>query len=111
LIGQSHALDLILTGRGVAGEEARTMGLVNRLTPPGKALETALALAAQLARFPQQCMRSDRLSLYEQLSLDWDAALRNETRRGLNVIASGETMEGAHRFAAGYGRHGEMEDI
>jgi enoyl-CoA hydratase len=111
LIGHSHALDLILTGRGVSGEEARTMGLVNRLCKPGQALENALELAAQLARFPQRCMRSDRLSSYQQWHLSIHDALLQETRLGLQVINSGETREGAARFSSGAGRHGDFENI
>jgi len=107
LIGQSNALDLILTGRGVSGEEALRMGLANRLTDPGHALDGARELARALAVFPQRCMRSDRLSVYEQWSLDWEAATRNEFRRGSEVVASGETVEGASRFSSGAGRHGE----
>ena len=111
LIGMSHAMDLILSGRGVSGEEARQMGLANRLTPPGQALDGALELAEQLCRFPQMCMRNDRLSAYEQWPMSLHDALLNETRLGLQVIRSGETREGASRFAAGAGRHGDFQDI
>jgi enoyl-CoA hydratase len=108
LIGHSHAMDLILTGRGVSGEEARMMGLANRVVPPGRALEAALVLAEQLAHFPQLCLRSDRASALAQWDLPEAEALRGETRRGLEVIRSGETVEGAGRFSAGAGRHGEI---
>ncbi len=109
LIGQSHAMDMILTGRGVSGEEARMMGLANRLVAPGKALEEAIELSEKLSRFPQLCMRGDRLSAYRQWSLGLEEALAEETRIGLEVIASGETLEGAQRFASGAGRHGAFE--
>ncbi len=101
LIGQSQALDLILTGRGVSGEEALRMGLVNRLVESGRALDGALELARTLADFPQICMRSDRLSSYEQWSLSTEQAIRNEYRRGFEVLRSGESSGGC---AAIYGR-------
>ena len=111
MLGHSHALDLILTGRGVSGDEALRMGLANRLVEPGQALSQALELADQLAQFPQRCLRGDRLSSYRQWDLDLDAALMEESRIGLEVIRSGETLEGARRFAGGKGRHGSFEDI
>ncbi len=106
LIGHSNALDLILTGRGVEGAEALRMGLVNRLVDAGRALDAALELAREIALLPQTCLRSDRLSAYEQWSLPLDQAIQNEYRRGAQVIESGETLEGARRFAGGAGRHG-----
>lgn len=111
LLGHSHALDLILTGRGVSGEEARMMGLANRLTEPGGALSGALELAAQLSRFPQRCLRNDRMSSYRQWPLSLDDALAEETRLGREVIKSGETREGATRFAEGAGRHGDFSNL
>ena len=109
LVGMSHALDLILTGRGVSGDEALRIGLANRIVEPGAALDAARELAQQLARFPQRCLRGDRRSAYEQWNLDLPAALANESRIGMDVIASGETREGATRFAKGAGRHGRSE--
>lgn len=108
LLGHSHALDLILTGRGVSGDEALRMGLANRLVEPGEALPAAIELAKQLAGFPQRCLRSDRLSSYEQWGMEMDEALLNEYRHGSATIASGETREGAARFARGEGRHGQF---
>ncbi len=109
LIGQSHAMDMILTGRGVSGEEALSMGLVNRLVEPGEAFAAALELASSIAKFPPRCMRSDRLSSLTQWSVGLDTALLAETRLGLEVIRSGETQEGAKRFARGSGRHGSFD--
>ena len=110
MLGHSHALDLILTGRGVSGDEAQRMGLANRLVEPGAALAEALRLAKELAAFPQRCLRADRLSSYRQWSLPIEEALLEETRLGVEVIRSGETREGAARFARGAGRHGRFGD-
>lgn len=106
MIGQSHALDLILTGRGVSGDEALRMGVANRLVEPGKALDAALQLAHTLAEFPQQGLRGDRMSVYQQWPLSWQDACRNELRIGLGALDSGEAVSGAARFASGAGRHG-----
>ena len=109
LIGQSRAMDLILTGRPVKADEALAMGLANRVVPSGQARSAALALAQQLAAFPQACLRNDRRSVISQWSLPEDEAIADEMRGGLGVIDSGETISGAARFAAGQGKHGRFE--
>lgn len=107
LIGHGRAMDLILTGRSVAAEEALHMGLINRCVPDGEALAAAMALAQQLASFPQTAMRHDRLSVIEQWSLSEDEAIANEIAHGLATIGSGETAAGARTFGGGAGRHGK----
>jgi enoyl-CoA hydratase len=107
LIGQSHALDLILTGRPVGAIEALRMGLANRISEAGNSLEEAVALAGQLAAFPQTCLREDRLSAYEQHTLPLPAAIANEWQHGLVSLAT-DTAEGAARFVAGAGRAGRF---
>ncbi|MEA2168848.1 MAG: enoyl-CoA hydratase [Solirubrobacteraceae bacterium] len=104
LIGMSHALDLILTGRGVGAEEAQRMGLANRVVPDGESRAAAEELAHQLARFPQVTMRGDRLSALEQDGLPEQAAIANEWQHGTASLQT--ALEGAGRFAAGEGRHG-----
>lgn len=111
LIGQSRALDMILTGRAVDAQEALTMGLVNRVVAKGKAREAAEDLACEIARMPQSCLRSDRSSVYEQHGLAMDAALARECELGLGTLKSGESREGAMRFAQGRGRGGRFDDL
>ena len=108
VVGQGVALDMILTGRPVGAEEALRIGLANRVVPDGQARPAAEALAAEISRFPQRCVRADRRSAFESFTLDEREALANELRHGLEVIRSGETLEGAARFAAGAGRHGSF---
>ena len=108
LIGMSRALDLILTGRAVDAQEAYAMGLANRVVPAGQSLAEAKKLALQIAAFPQQCMRNDRASAYEQWGMTQDAAIANEFERGLATLKSGESLSGATRFAGGDGRHGKF---
>lgn len=111
LIGQSNALDMILTGRAVGAEEAKVMGLANRVVPTGTSREEAIAIARQLCQFPQVCMANDRRSVYEQWDLSFDEAMVNEARLGRNTFRSGETTEGAKRFAVGRGRGGSFDDL
>jgi enoyl-CoA hydratase len=108
LIGHSHALDLILTGRGVSGEEALRMGLANRLVPRGRALPEAISLAREIAGRPQAALRSDRLSSYEQWSLGLTDALAREYHHGMATLATGEMFGGLDRYASGDWRKGEQ---
>ncbi len=108
MLGHSHALDLILTGRGVSGEEALRMGLANRLVAPGSALHAALRLAHEIAALPQAALRSDRLSSYQQWSMDLATALTNETDHGMRTLATGELRSGLERYASGRWRSGDL---
>ena len=110
LIGQSRALDMILTGREVSAREAFDWGLANRLVPEGQALDEAKKLAELLIKFPQACLRSDRRSAYEQWDLAFTDALENEARRGAPALEA-EARKGAARFAAGKGRGGDFGNI
>jgi enoyl-CoA hydratase len=109
LLGLGRALDLILTGRPVGAAEAHAIGLVDRVVEDGASRAAAQELAAEIARFPQLCMRSDRLSAYEQVGVPLEEALRRETVRGGAVLASGESRAGAVRFRGGEGRHGRFD--
>jgi enoyl-CoA hydratase len=106
VIGLGRALDLILTGRPLPAAEAFQMGLVSRLVKPGDAREEAELLARQIAAFPQVCMRSDRASALESLSLDLDAAMVNEFTHGMATLADPGVVEGVSRFRGGAGRGG-----
>jgi enoyl-CoA hydratase len=107
LIGQSRAMDLILTGRPVDAREAREIGLANRVVPDGESRLAAEALAAELARFPQACLREDRLSALEQWGLPEDQAIANELEHGIRSLA--EVQAGVERFRSGAGRGGSFE--
>jgi enoyl-CoA hydratase len=108
IIGLGRALDLILTGRPVGAEEALAMGFANRLVAPGAARAAAEQLAAEIAAFPQGCMRSDRRSVYEGFGADQPTALATEFANGLDSVRS-EGLAGAARFARGDGRHGRFD--
>ncbi|MBM9507068.1 crotonase/enoyl-CoA hydratase family protein [Actinacidiphila acididurans] len=108
LIGAGRAMDLILTGRPVDAAEALAIGLVDRVVPRGTARAAAERLAAEIAAFPQTCVRHDRLSLLEQEGLDEAAALAVELAHGRVSLA--EAAEGAARFASGAGRHGSFDE-
>lgn len=109
LVGQSIAMDMILTGRPVKADEALRVGLANRVVPKGRARQEAEALAKEIARVPQICMREDRASALEQWGMSLDAALANELEHGKKALQSAELAEGVGRFVAGAGRGGRSE--
>jgi enoyl-CoA hydratase len=111
LIGQSRAMDMLLTGRPVPAAEALAIGLANRVVPTGESRGAAEALAAEIARFPVECLRGDRMSALEQWGLGEEEALANEFARGMRALEVNETFAGAARFAKGKGRGGSFEDI
>lgn len=110
IVGQGRALDMILTGRPVAADEAARWGLADRVVPAGTALDAAVALAGEIARFPQLCLRADRASALTQWSLPIEAALAAESRGGVEPLTR-EARQGAARFAGGAGRGGDFADL
>ncbi|WP_329587310.1 crotonase/enoyl-CoA hydratase family protein [Streptomyces sp. NBC_01362] len=109
LIGESRAMDMMLTGRPVPAAEAYAIGLANRIVPSGEARGAAERLAHEIAAFPQLCLRHDRLSVREQHGLSEPEALAQEYRHGLVPLKAGETQAGAERFGGGAGRHGSFD--
>jgi enoyl-CoA hydratase len=109
LIGLSRALDMILTGRPVRADEALAMGLANRLVPNGHARSAAERLAQEMSRLPQDCMRNDRRSAYDQFTLGMDEAIRHEFALGQRSLESAQLSGGLERFRTGQGRHGSFD--
>lgn len=97
-VGLRRALDIVLTGRPVKAEEAQRIGLATELVPKGQALSRALALAQELAAYPQICLRADRQMVYDNIEFDLDKALMHEAKIAASVIASGEPFEGVRRY-------------
>lgn len=108
MIGLSRALDMILTGRPVHADEALAMGLANRVVENGSARAEAERLAADIARFPQACMKNDRMSAYEQFSMSMEEALKNEFAHGMDSLNDPGFFENLDRYLKGGGRHGEF---
>jgi len=111
LIGQSRAMDMILTGRPVGAQEAFSFGLANRVVPTGQSRRAAEEIAHDIARFPQTCMKGDRLSVYEQWDHDYQHAMMKEFAHGTATLQTGEARSGAARFASGRGRGGRFDDL
>jgi enoyl-CoA hydratase len=110
LVGVGKALEIIMTGRKVPARECYSIGLCERVVPNGKAREAAEEMACEIARFPQECVRADRRSVYLQHGLPVREALKREWYNGLDALEK-EGIAGAQRFVDGLGRHGEYSKI
>jgi len=110
IVGMGRALEIILTGRKVPAEEALRIGACEHVVPDGRSREFAEAMAHEIARFPQACMRADRRSAYAQQGLGLREAMRKEWYNGIPAFKA-EGAAGAARFSLGKGRHGDFRDI
>ena len=110
LVGQGRALEIIMTGRKVPADECLRIGACEQLVPDGESRAAAEALAAEIARYPQGCMRADRRSVYLQHGLQVEDALRSEWENSVGTLAA-EGVAGASRFKSGKGRHGSFGDL
>lgn len=111
LIGHSRSLDMILTGRAIEAKEAFEWGLANRLCKKDQGLQEAIELAEMIKSFPENCMKNDRKSSYEQFSMNMQDALHNEFMHGCRTLATQEYLQGSKRFASGEGKHGNFRGI
>jgi enoyl-CoA hydratase len=110
LVGLGKALEIIMTGRKVTAEESYRIGLCEKVVPEGQAREAAEAMAQEIARFPQECMRADRLSVYRAWGKSVREGLESEWATSAGIVKA-EGIAGAERFASGKGRHGDFKDI
>jgi enoyl-CoA hydratase len=110
LVGQGRALEIILTGRKVPADEALRIGMCEKVVPKGQSRAAAEAMASEIARFPQACVRADRASVHKGHGLPLRQAMRQEYENGLDCLRR-EGVAGAARFAGGLGRHGDYRDI
>ena len=110
IVGRGRALEIILTGRKVPADEALRIGACERVVPDGESRRAAEALAHEIARFPQACMRADRRSVRMQEGLAPREAMAKEWHNGFPAFVA-EGAAGAARFASGKGRHGDFGEI
>ncbi len=111
IIGMGRALDMILTGKLISGNEAMSIGLVNYVTEQGKSLEKAIEIAKVIDSYPQATLLNDRLALFEGISKPPGQGLKIEAEYGKKTIDSGIVADGAQRFISGHGRHGKTDGL
>jgi len=97
-VGEKAAKDLLLTGRLLGAEEAKALGLVNRVAPPGKALEEARALAEEVAGNAPTSLRLTKELLLTLPGMGLEEGFRLAALANAWVRETGDLKEGIRAF-------------
>jgi 2-(1,2-epoxy-1,2-dihydrophenyl)acetyl-CoA isomerase len=94
LVGLRRAMDIMLTNRVVAGQEALNIGLVTKVVPDDALPSETMALARDLANGAPKAMAATKRLLWAGVGLGVEACLPEEARTVADLSASADSREG-----------------